>query len=293
MMKTYKMMMRRVFRNMEFRLSFTILLLFSTGTFLYSLSSCTEYTWFSAYDYREYLCFANGSRWGTLFFTLFPFFCVLPCAASYSKYRSNDTVLLEVNRCGCRRYTFSFGLCCFSANFISFFIPLLINFILCWKYFPHNNYTPSSGDPYQEFAVQYLTGSRFDMPVLKNGIPFLSFYFEHTLLYYLAVIIFIAAVAGIFGMFVLACSYFISKARILLFLPLFLLVRIFSVLDQAFQNRVLESGGVYINLDLMSYMLVLNPYGQYYPFFFAVLICMLLFWWWSSGLLIKRNMDCI
>lgn len=293
MMDICKMMMHRIFRNMEFRLSLTMILLFSVGTFLYSLSSCTTYSWFSAFDYREYLCFTNGSGWGTLFGTLFPFLCVLPCASSYSKYRNNDTVLLDMSRCGCKRYIFSLGLCCFGANFISFLIPLLLNFALCRSCFPHNNYMPSLGVPYHEFAVERLSGVRFDIPVWNQGIPFLSFYLKHTTWYYLGIILFISAVAGIFGMFVLACSYLFPRSRILLLLPLFLLVRVFSVLDQVFMNRVLDHGGVYINLNLMTYLQVLSPTGTWYPFFFAVLACMVLFWWWASRRQIRQMMNSV
>lgn len=179
----------------------------------------------------------NGGYLGFYFMQLFPILVVLPGGFSFAwDKESNEAVFLSA-RVGRKAYMAGKFLAVFSATFLAFSVPLLLELGLNCLAFPLG----ATGDPfyelyspgYQEAVRHYLGTGLYVASPYGYAVVF-------TLLFGVA--------AGVLGAFVAAVSTFPIKYKVLLFLPAYV------VLDGVlWLEKILPGAGASVSTSYFAY----------------------------------------
>ena len=262
--------------TIEFRLAFSLVTALCLFSYLSGVISCWGAeisTIRTAFDQAAISAYSNVS---TYLVYLLCFVVVLPFSLSYLADRENRAAVFFLSRADKKTYLRAKMAMCFIGGAIVVAAPLLVNLLLCAATFPqtHNYYIGAYGTG--NYAAG-LTGANQLYPSVHPSISFLRVFLWNPWMYHLLYIFLLSSFCGLLSMTVLAFSFFISRQKILLFLPVFVFLRVFKVVDGFLLGRAIAGEGRYVNFSIMEYFLSFGFAGQSVWLIGAVIAALLLF----------------
>lgn len=227
---------------------------FQTSQFLFSGNDCSTY-------------------WG-IFEAVFPFLVVFPFAFSFLDDTNTGIISYIAGKMGKCNYYAGKLIVCFLGGFIIIIIPFFINLFLCSITFPNNNNTILG--PYNLASYcETLTGTNVIINTRFKQLPMLSLYLYSPFLYNVLFIFLLSLFTGILSMFAGACSFFLPRHKLLLFMPVYSLFWVGNLVDSMIitNNDLLP----YINFRWISYVHVNFFSGRNYMVFGCFIFILLLF----------------
>ena len=178
-----------------------------------------------------------------------------------------------VYRSSVRNYLAAKYIAVFVGNVLFVLLPFLVNYALCRLLYPVNASNPFGSSLHAE-----ITGSNHAYRTLSSGNPFAALFFENQTVFYLIYLLILCLVSAVLGIFVLSVSVWLRKYRILLFLPVYLILRIGSLITEISFNEAMENHEkIFVNFDLSDYLAPFGMGGTYYPILILFLLLLLLF----------------
>ena len=261
-----------MFHKRGFQVSFTVMLLFVVYCFINNYHRLTTER-FINFDlegmqavHRSFLNDSNQEHFQTFVF-FFPFAAVLPFSFSLFVDRSTRINEIVIARCGKRKYYFSKLTAAFAGGFVIVFIPLIISTALTHIFY--------SNSVINLFDPNYSTLTAGDKPFLTMRDLILEILVFSPLLGELFAALLLSVYAGACAVLALALSFFIKRFAVMIFVPVFLLTKLFE-LGQSMIKA--DYGYTYFNIDPMKYVVISsdNPiYGRPYWIFALEITAML------------------
>lgn len=173
------------------------------------------------FDLTKEVLLSGWSKFGHYFMLFYPILVVIPTSTLFLKDRSSKNVLYLSQRLGKRKYYYSKALAAFSATFLLFTIPFLLELLLSVLCF----HISSKGDP--------SNFSYYQSVVTDQYYPFGDFYIRHRIWYVVIMIGIFGIVSGILAVFNLAlASLRIFRFQIFTLLPVYFLLEFLARLAQ-------------------------------------------------------------
>lgn len=268
-----------MFHKKEFLIAFSAMMIFAVYAVYYSIDANSPGFGWADYGIpaAEYMtAMYVMSRPGQALIYMFAFMIVLPYSMSYMAEFETGELTMILTRTSRTKYCISKVITCFIGNVIIVLVPLLINYLFCKLMYPSR---PNSGYIGEYGLINYtgfILGQR-SMFIQKYGvIPMASLFVNKLWLYTIVHIVLMALAGGALGAFLVCLSFVIRSYRAILFLPVFLLVRLSASLNQyLIQIAINNLNFEYVNFNFMNYFQIgdsrsLSPY--YLPIFFGVII---------------------
>lgn len=202
------------------------------------------------------------------YITLVPFIVVLPFAMSFVTDRSNMVLPALQTRGSVKTYYIAKAIACFAGGMIVFLIPCAMNIILNNLTFPQSGVT-FVGDLYDWNYNAHLMGINVAKTTKWVGIWFPRIYINHPEVYNIIIAMFFSVSMGIFSVFSYAVSFYLTKHKILLFVPLYVVVVLFNTLDM-----ILVDIYPYTCTKIMMYITGNTMYGKNPMFLYTFFVCM-------------------
>jgi hypothetical protein len=269
-----KMQFSLMIHKLSFQVGFSIVMLYTMVSYIKNLLDYRGVD--KLYFYSANFLYAGNnyaSFWG-IFESAFPFIIVLPFAFSYLDDLNIKITPYILSRMSKEKYFMGKLITCFLGGFIIIFIPFLINLIFCNITFPENHNTLFG--PYNLITYyERLTGADVYINTDFKGQSFLKLYLYSPLLYNFLYLFILSTFAGIMSVFSGACSYFLSKYKIILFIPVYLIIFLGKSIDSYIylNNQKIK----YIDCKWLEYVSINFHYGKSYILFGAFLICCMFF----------------
>lgn len=202
---------------------------------------------------------------------------VLPFSTSYIVDRNYNNENFVLHRCNKDTYLLSKMVVCFVGGLLIVLVPFLINTVLCKvTFFENLNYWYGSYGT--QNYVKNIVGTNQLYKSVNPVLPFMSLYLRSPWLYSLLYIIMLSIFSGLLSIFVLFCSFWTKRYKILLFLPVYMIVRFLRVLDTAsFSAAMASEKNLYLNYNIMDYFIPQSFHGQSVLFAMVFIGLMVLF----------------
>ncbi|MBR6045692.1 MAG: hypothetical protein IKP47_08665 [Ruminococcus sp.] len=182
---------------------------------------------------------------------IFPFVCVLPFSFSLFIDRSTRISDIVIARSGKRRYYFSKLAAAFAGGFIIFFIPLLISTALTHIF--------CSSSIINVFDINFSELTAGGKEFFTMGDLMLELITFSPALGELFAALLLSVYAGACAMLALALSYFFRRFAVFIFVPVFLLCKLFELWESMIK---VDCGYMYLRIDPLKYSVISsdNPY---------------------------------
>lgn len=228
---------------------------------------------------REFLYWGNGYTNGFITFsTIYPFLIVLPFATSFIDDLSKKTYLPVTLRGNKIQYIIGKYVAVFIGNFLMIFLPFLLNLCMCFMVYEKNDLT-SFGERWlgNIDGILYGTNLKYNTPVKKT--LFADIFMDKPFLYYILYLLLFAFLTGMLGVFLMAISMWIRKFKILLFVPVYVLMRIADTYTSISLDKALSNPNrTFVNYNILDYV---SPFGFsggcYYPIFIGLILFIIIF----------------
>lgn len=278
LISSIEMQFQLMINRRSFKFVYSTVLLYSLISYLYYVLLYKNADVFY-YQTAQFLFCGNefSAFWG-IFEAVFPFLVVFPFAFSFIDDRNAGITSYIVGRMSKADYFVSKVLVNFMGGFLVIAVPFFLNLILCSITFP-DNYNTMLG-PYNSITYyEALTGSDVIINTEFKSLPMLGLYLYSTFLYNMAFVFILSFFAGILSMFAGACSFFLTKHKLLLFLPIYFIFVSGKILDSILRSQ--NDRVSYLNCRWITYAHVNFTAGRNYMVFAAlvfilVFICLVL-----------------
>ena len=256
-----------MFRKGEFKAGMLISLAYTCFAFFRAIKMNWGLDVSEMYDATQNLCYGVGNPSYSMLIFLFPFLIVIPYASSYIDDYRNQLLPVYATRSSRTKYYVSKLVACFVGTSLVIAIPFLINFLLTNLFFFHSHRVIPGG--YQDSVFcQIVLGMGSVYKSNYPTMPFLGLFLDNQILYSFLYLVILSFFAGWMGTFVLGLSFIWRHSKLLLFLPVFVLFQVLSNLNSYFFDRAIINKTVYIDIDVIRYVLPLQDSDQS-PYFFA------------------------
>lgn len=263
-------------RDMGFKISFLLMMIYSVGSVVYTLllpSNAEIYSNLSA----DAIYAGGMSPLWYYFREAFPFLAVLPFSLSYINDRDSGIIPLVLSRGNTKEYFLSKTFVCFCGSAIIILLPLAFNLSLCHIALPSGYNYPFGSYGDLNFS-NLLTGETLMFSTKNPAFPFLRIFLRTPVGYNILYILLLSLFSGLLGVVPLCLSFLIKRYRVLLFVPNFILLRVSSVLEQISYNRAIEAPAYnYTNYRIMDYLGPFTYVGQNPVYIFSVVLALVLF----------------
>ena len=186
---------------------------------------------------------------------------MLPCATSFVEDYRNRLLPAYISRTSKRIYYLSKLFACLFSTALVIFIPFLMNIVLCNAFLPHNGNT-WFGEYQMDNYCQQLLGTNIIYRTGHSGLILLKVFLTSPLLYSVCFLIIFSLFSGILAASILGISLIFKKSIIVLFVPLFVLIRGLDVYDAYLFSQAVDTGKLYTNYRILDYVTPTNTSGQ-------------------------------
>lgn len=271
MVQVLKLQLHIMHKSWTFRISMLVMLLFSVMTFI------QQWTTAAQYDANANWCGVGYSlSWSVFASVIFPFLIVFANATSFVSDLHQGVFTNVICRKKQKDYFRAKLMTVFVCNCLLIAIPFGLNLLLCNLFFEHNGNTLRG----QMGSVGYrniLHGTKLLYKTYTPKVPFLKLCEASPLAYNIVFILIAAVFAGILGMFVMAVSFMIRHYTLVLFVPVYLMMKFSEVLTSYYYNQAIYHGKKFLNWTLTDYIAPLSFNGKFYPYFIFVNMLLLVF----------------
>lgn len=264
----YKMQIKVMLHKKAFRIAFWISMIFAIAAFGYE-----KRLPHGIYNALYYYCgFGDTPHW-SWYSALLCFLVAVPFATSFQDDLSDRTLGTILVRSSKKTYLKAKMAATFLGNFLMVVIPFLTNLVLCLIFLPHCSETPYGTE---SGYIAMLEGTRHGFATPSPAFPLVWLVKFNPLLYCILFLLVLGCFVGILGVALLAFSFWCRKYKIVLFLPVFLLMKIGSVLTERSYNQAIGNyDHMLINWELWDYVAPFSFSGKFYPIFwgFILILC--------------------
>lgn len=253
MIRSIKMQFRIMINSISFKVGFSIVMLYVLASYISTLALNMQTDIAFMYSAHAMFCGVELSALRNIFEAVFPFIVVIPFSFSYLTDLSVKIHPYLIGRMGRRNYFAGKIVTTFIGSFIIIFIPFFINLILCNITFPWNN-NHIFGDYNALNYAETLLGTNITINTVQSGLPFLKLYLYSPMAYNILYLCILSAFSGLLGVFSGLFSFYITKFKILLFVPVYLVFYLGN-----FLNVLAHKFDTFIDFKLIDYMYV-NPF---------------------------------
>lgn len=259
----------------EFKCAGLITLFYSCINFILVLKELKGVDISLIKDANQAICYYDMNRLWSFFAILYPFLIVLPFATSYVEDCKNQLLPVYFSRCSKKNYYISKLIACFLGTALVIAVPFFLNLLLCNIFLPHNNNT-WIGEYQLENYYRNLLGTNHLYSVKYPKMPLLKIFLYSPFLYNLVYLLIFSLFSGLLGSFVLSISFWLKKNKLVLFLPVFVIMRLLQVYDSYhFSNALSNEEIVYTNCNLLDYVVPTFLSGHN-PFYIGIVILVIL-----------------
>ena len=214
----------------------------------------------------------EAGKLNALFLQLYPLVVALPVFSSYFDDKHTGEIVFMASRMGKKKYFISKGIAAGLINFIVFTLPMLTEFLLNCISFPMSANGNSFMQPvydqgYIDAAENYMMFDLFKVsPVTYAFVTILLF----------------GILSAVLGMFVLAVSLYISRYKIILLVPVYILMYGIGMINSLFPAvKTKTSHFAYLSMFDVTYK-------SEWAYLLLILIIFVISW---IGILIKTRKD--
>jgi hypothetical protein len=207
--------------------------------------------------------------------SIYPMIIILPFCFSViidKEIHINDLMIVRGSR---KKYYISKAVVAFIGAFLICFVPLIINNFLNSVTFYDGVTNISWVQKLQEQYSADLLGTNVIVNTKYKIVPLVGLYVRHPIIFNYVWALFVSTVAGFISVFVFACSFYIKRYTVFLFLPFYLIITVLGKLTPSLSTNN------YISFNFEQYIQVNSLYGRSYSLLwmfigFLLLIAILL-----------------
>lgn len=262
--------------------SWNVLIVFITINILVLINYVTNVNLYQGRDVvvmyhpMRLLTLTQDSATGLLLVELVPILCVLACGFSYIKAKNTGAEVFELSRCGATQYYTSKIIAVFIVTMVIFTFPMFMEMVLNALSFPLN----ATGDLSNQTAYTETSNE------MIREYLFWEIYKISTYLYPIVGIFMFGVWMGVLAAFVVALSFLpFVKARLILFLPLYIIVSLIPFLGYLCNGTTETFYGFYL---FMYEAGNLNRVGYYLMLFGFVAVTGMILHWKCKGDCVSR-----
>lgn len=240
--------------------SWTVLLVFMfmcymvLNNFIHNVNTYEGLDVIEMYHPMRILTLTQDSASGVIIMQMLPLLVVIACGFTYIKDRNAGIEIFEISRSGARNYFWSKIVASFLVTMCVFSVPLLVEILLNCLSFPME----ATGDMsnftnYDDYLIKII-----------RGYFFYEVYQISPYLYAIVYCFIFGAWAGLAAAFVVAISFLpVVKARLVLFLPLYMIITGLVFLGNVLKTEKQSYYGFYLfmyegfDLSRLGYVMVL------------------------------------
>lgn len=246
----------------EFKCAAFFMFAYAYAAFIYSLSQNQGVDLAMMKDASQLVCFSDFHRLWYYFYLVYPFLVVLPFATSYVEDYQNRLLAVYVSRISREYYYISKVIVCFLGTAVLVLIPCIINMSLCAIFLPHNN-NMLIGEYQMGNYYKNLLGMNIAYSTDYPAVPMMKLFLLNPYLYNLVYLIIFSLFTGLMAALTLSFSFLLNKSKLLLFIPVFLLLRTSDLYDTFRLDMAIEDVHVkYIDYSIMDYVTPSLSSGQ-------------------------------
>ena len=254
-------------RKKEFTIAFSGMMLLSVFSLYYSIEIQNWYGW---HDYRiisgNWMTMLHWTNRGwQIFMYLFCFVAVLPYSLSYPAELEAGCLPILVTRSDRTCYCLSKVVVCFIGSSSIILIPLLLNW--CFSQMAFSSMPNLPGIEYKLKNYSNLIDGSVSVVSYKHPtLQMAALFVNRPNMYVLLHVVLLSLFSGFWGVVLLFFSFWARRYRALVFLPLFLFVRLSSAAaGYAIETGLNDAAFSYSSVSFMDYFSVgsnngLNPY---------------------------------
>lgn len=234
----------------------------------------------------HYCGMGDSFEW-SIFTMILSFLVAIP-AMSFQWDVSDKTLASVCVRDGWKAYLQAKMKAVFWIEFVIVVIPFALNLILCLLFFePIYSCVPS---PYGGTIGELEQLADRSSWTMGTAVPFLSLFKKFPILYVFFYMIFLGLFVGFLGVVLLALSFWFRRFKILLFVPVFALMKFGQKLDiWSYYVYHMKEGHRYINFNFWDYVSPISYCGKVYSVFFVCILIFAGFVYWSYRMISRKE----
>jgi len=268
LIRSIKMQFCIMITSISFKVGFSIVMLYVLVSYITTLVLNMNTDIAFMYSAHDMFCGVEYSALRNNFEAVFPFIVVFPFSFSYLTDLGVKVHPYVIGRMGRRNYFAGKIITNFLGSFIIIFIPFCINLLLCYVTFPWNN-NHIFGDYNALNYAETLLGTNIVVNTVQSGLPFVKLYLFSPMAYNFLFLCIISLFSGILGTVSGLFSFYITKFKILLFVPIYLLFYLGNFLTILSKR--------YISFKLIEYMYVNHMFGKSFFVILSFILAVILF----------------
>ena len=279
----FRMQWKLMFHKKQVWFAFLSSLLFAVFFFVYEMKNTVVYNISGFWHY----CGMGDSVGWSMFKVILSFLIAIP-AMSFQWDVADRTLAAVCTRGSWKEYVKSKMKAVFWTEFVIVVIPFLLNLVLCLLFFdPVYSCVPSPyGDTIEEIHA-LADNSRWAAGV---AVPFSLCFKKVPVLYVLVFLVLLGLFVGFLGVVLLSLSFWFRHYKILMFLPVFVLMKLGQTLDiWSYYTNHMQRGNRYINFNFWDYVSPMSYFGKIYPAFFMFILVLAGFVYWSYRMISRKE----
>lgn len=234
----------------------------------------------------HYCGMGDSFEWST--FTLILSFLVAIPAMAFQWDVSDKTLAPVCVRGNWKEYLKAKMKVVFWTEFIIVVIPFLLNLVLCLLFF--NSTYACFPSPYGGTLEDIAALADDSSWAMGTTVPFLHFFEKFPVMYVILYLLFLGLFAGFLGVVLLALSFWFRYYKILLFVPVFAVMKLGQKLNiWSYHVYHMKQGHRYINFDFWDYVSPISYSGKIYPAFCVCILILAGFVYWSYRMISRKE----
>ncbi len=234
--KSINMQINLMCNKKGFQLAFALNLCFALGAYLWNVFTAWGDDVSTIVSPSAAFLLLEDNVLFDIYITIVPFIVVFPFAMSYVTDKSNMVLPALQVRGGVKTYYITKAVACFLGGVFAFLVPLLLNIFLNEITFPESGVT-FIGDLYDWNYDGGVAGTDIMMPTKWVGIWFPKLFMKFPELYNILIAFIFSVAMGVFSVFVYSVSFYLTKHKILLFVPLYVIIAMCNTFELLLGNR--------------------------------------------------------
>lgn len=252
-----KLFKYRNLKSIEFKIAFTIMLMWSILSFIFTIQRNNIYEGFD-YDYKYSFCWCAAAPYGLLFSTVLVMCVILVATATVLNDKKDYVFSVIMSRAEFLEYLWFKLLSIISIVLRVVAIPLMVNYSLCYFFLPHNEYSPYWAD--RIYMEGFILGRDMNYNAINPVLPNIKLFLQSPDLYVITELLLIVFFSLVLAVFAALIAFFFKVSRTVMIAIPVIIIQLFSRYSNTLlDNAIADRGHIYVNYTLDAYF---DPIGH-------------------------------